>query len=154
MVRPTTKEQEKLEAIEQKKQRLQQQAQALKASVRKKENALKYAHGGLVKKAGLAGLTEPQLLGLLLEQQRRLTADPTLLTAWEAQAEAQSQKATKQPVIIKFETKPTDDITTQLKTHKLRWNRFAKHWEGDVSIEALEHIEALIGSAPITRIDP
>lgn len=154
MVRPLTKEQEKLEAIEQKKQRLQQQAQALKASVRRKENALKYAHGGLIKKAGLAELFEDQLLGLLLEQHERLSRDQSVLQTWEAKTEAQSTKAKKQPVVIKFETTPTDDMTAQLKDHKLRWNRFAKHWEGDISLEALEQIEAVIGEAPITRIEP
>lgn len=146
------KEQEKLDKIEAKKQQLQQRAQALKATLRKKENALKYTHGGLVKKAGLADLSETQLLGLLLEQKAKLDTDTSILSTWDAAAAAVVVKAKKQPVIIKFEDQPTDDIKTLLKSHKLRWNRYAQHWEGDVSGQALDDIAAQIGDGPITRV--
>lgn len=153
MVQSLGAQQEKLEKIEQRKNRLTQQAQSLKASMRKKENALKFTHGGVVKKAGLADLTDTQLLGCLLEQAKRLKADPAIVDTWQSVAETATVKAKKQPVIIKFEDKPGEDVTGLLKAAKLRWNRYAQHWEGDVSGEALDEIAGIIGEGPITRIE-
>lgn len=147
------KEQEKLAQIERRKEQLEARARALKASVRKKENARAFAHGGLVKKAGLASLTDTQLLGLLIDQKNRLDADDALLTQWEDLAASLSAKKTKYPIFIKFDDPVDDAHIALLKRYKLRWNRYARQWEGDLSRTAIDALTDILGTEPIHEID-
>jgi hypothetical protein len=153
MVQHLSVDEEKLQKLSQRKAQLQEREQALKASLRKKENAQKFNHGGLVRKAGLNDLSDAHLLGLLLEQKTKLDSDASVLRSWEQLATALTVKSQKQPITVSFNDKPGGEITDALKRHKLRWNRYARHWEGDVSGDSLEQLSALIGEEHITKID-
>lgn len=146
-------DEEKLQKLNQRKAQLQEREQALKASLRKKENMQKFSHGGLVKKAGLNDLSDDHLLGLLLEQKTKLDGDTSVLKSWEQRAKDLIVKSQKQPITVSFDTKPGNEITDALKRHKLRWNRYARHWEGDVSGDSLDQLSDLLGKGHITKID-
>lgn len=146
-------DEEKLQKLNQRKAQLQEREQALKASLRKKENMQKFNHGGLVKKAGLHDLSDDHLLGLLLEQKTKLDGDASILKSWEQHAKDLTIKSQKQPITVSFDTKPGGEITDALKRHKLRWNRYARHWEGDVSGDSLDQLSDLLGEGHITKID-
>ncbi|OJW54598.1 MAG: hypothetical protein BGO67_02745 [Alphaproteobacteria bacterium 41-28] len=49
-----------------------------------------------------------------------------------------ADKIQKTPVIVKFETKPTDEIRSSLKSLGLKWNALRQEWEGYTQITKLK----------------
>lgn len=51
-----------------------------------------------------------------------------------------SEKIQKVPVIVKFETRPTDEVRISLKSLGLKWNALRQEREGYTKIDELKEL--------------
>jgi len=120
--------------LEQKKARLVMEETRLKIQERKKRTRQLIEVGGLIVKAELDFLSANAIYGGLLEVQKQLSQDKSIISKWEAtgkKAFEQEQKLAT-PVILSFPNAPTPDVKAAIRSHNLRWNSFRKEWYGNV----------------------
>ena len=121
------------EKLEQKKARLVMQETRLKIQERKRRTKRLIEIGGLVVKAELDFLSSNAIYGGLLEMQKQLSQDKSIVSKWESigkNAFEQEQKLST-PVIISFQEAPPADVKSTVRSHNLRWNSFRKEWYGN-----------------------
>jgi len=126
-------------AIAQRKNRLKQLEASVNAQERKKRTRRLIEIGGLAAKANLEDRDTNALLGALLFLKEK-ESDKKQMEAWAHNGGVAfaSEKVTKSPVIVKFETKPTDEIRASLKSLGLKWNALRQEWEGYTHITKLK----------------
>ena len=109
----------------------------------KKEHGRLIEIGGLAAKANLEDWDTNALLGAFLFLKEK-ELDKKQLEAWAHKGGAvfASEKVHRSPVIVKFETGPTDEIRTSLKSLGLKWNALRQEWEGYTRIEELKKLIA------------
>jgi len=139
--------------LEQRKNRLKQLEVSLNAQGRKRRTRRLIEIGGLAAKANLEDWNSNALLGAFLSLKEK-ESDKKQLEAWTHKGGVAfaSEKVLKAPVIVKFETRPTDEIRASLKSLGLKWNALRQEWEGDTKIEELKSLLAPHG-ASITELD-
>ena len=121
------------EKLEQKKARLVMQETRLKLQERKRRTRRLIEIGGLVVKAELDFLSSNAIYGGLIEMQKQLSQDKSIISKWEStgkNAFEQEQKLST-PVIISFQGPPASDVKATVRSHNLRWNSFRKEWYGN-----------------------
>lgn len=131
---------EQKKKLEQKKHRLAAEETKLKLKERKARTRHLIENGGLITKAGLDYLPSNALYGALLSLKDQLDENKEIMAAWVVKGDKafneEQQKFT--PVILTFENQPDKEITDQIRSLGLRWNKFRKEWYGTVSdIEVL-----------------
>jgi len=128
-------------AIEQRKNRLKQLETSLNAQERKKRTRRLIEIGGLAAKANLEDWDTNALLGAFLFLKEN-ESDSKQMEAWAHKGGVafSSEKTIKLPVIVKFETKPTDEIRASLKSLGLKWNALRQEWEGYTHITKLKEL--------------
>jgi hypothetical protein len=91
--------------------------------------------GGLVVKAKLDHLPTNTLFGALLTMSESLAKDSNLQKQWTAIGkDALDQEEKKQSaVILKLDSKPSDQIRALLRSHGLKWNKLREEWYGFVA---------------------
>jgi hypothetical protein len=91
--------------------------------------------GGLVVKAKLDHLPTNTLFGALLTMSESLAKDSNLQKQWTAIGkDALDQEEKKQSaVILKLDSKPSDQIRALLRSHGLKWNKLREEWYGFVT---------------------
>lgn len=139
--------------LEQRKNRLKQLEVSLNAQERKRRTRRLIEIGGLAAKANLEDWNSNALLGAFLSLKEK-ESDKKQLEAWTHKGGVAfaSEKVLKAPVIVKFETRPTDEIRASLKSLGLKWNALRQEWEGYTKIEELKSLLAPHG-ASITELD-
>ncbi|EKE09347.1 MAG: hypothetical protein ACD_16C00191G0007 [uncultured bacterium] len=139
--------------LEQRKNRLKQLEVSLNAQGRKRRTRRLIEIGGLAAKANLEDWNSNALLGAFLSLKEK-ESDKKQLEAWTHKGGVAfaSEKVLKAPVIVKFETRPTDEIRASLKSLGLKWNALRQEWEGYTKIEELKSLLAPHG-ASITELD-
>ena len=53
-----------------------------------------------------------------------------------------SEKSPKNPVIVKFKDKPSEDIRISLKSLGLKWNSLRGEWEGYTNLSEIKELIA------------
>ena len=132
------------EKLEQKKARLVMQETRLKIQERKRRTRRLIEIGGLVVKAELDFLSSNAIYGGLLEMQKQLSQDESVISKWESigkNAFEQEQKLST-PVILSFQGPPASDVKSAIRSHNLRWNSFRKEWYG--LVKALDALKAYL----------
>jgi len=129
--------------IEQRKNRLKQLEVSLNAQERKTRTRRLIEIGGLAAKANLEDWDTNALLGAFLFLKEN-ASDPKQMEAWvhKGGAAFAADKIQKSPVIVKFETRPTDEIRASLKSLGLKWNALRQEWEGYTKIQDLKSLLA------------
>ena len=120
------------EKLEQKKARLVMEETRLKIQERKRRTKKIIEIGGLIVKAELDFLSSNAIYGGLIEMQKQLSEDKSIVSKWESigkNAFEQEQKLST-PVILSFHEAPTSDVKTTIRSYNLRWNAFRKEWYG------------------------
>jgi len=122
-------------ALSQRKNRLKQLETSLNAQERKKRTRRLIEIGGLAAKANLEDWDTNALLGAFLFLKEK-ASDPKQMEAWAHKGGVafSSEKVAKSPVIVKFETIPSDEIRASLKSLGLKWNALRQEWEGYAQI--------------------
>jgi len=133
-------------ALAQRKNRLKQLEVSLNAQERKKRTRRLIEIGGLAAKANLEDWDTNALLGAFLFLKEK-ESDKKQMEAWAykggaafaaEKAKSLSSRKRGSPVIVKFETRPTDEIRTSLKSLGLKWNALRQEWEGYAQISKLK----------------
>lgn len=129
----------KKQALELKKNRLKQLESHVKLMERKSRTRRLIELGGLIAKAGLDDLESNALLGALLEIKER-TEDVKVVKAWAHKGGAAFAKENndKSPVIVKFESKPDEEIRYKIRELGLKWNAIRQEWQGYVFLHNLK----------------
>ena len=122
---------------------------------RKKRTRILIEAGALMEKANLLHFSPAQLLGALLEIEDKSKNIDTI-KAWENSG-AQNFNTAKnedhrQPCLVTFDTPPSSDVTKNLRTLGLRWNKFRQEWEGKSDVHQLKEIVERCGGK-ITLLD-
>lgn len=105
--------------------------------------------GGLVVKAKLDHLPINTLYGALFTISESLSKDHSLQKQWTTIGkDILDQEEKKQSaVILKLDSKPSDQVRIHLRSHGLKWNKLREEWYGYVTdvgslkdgIKSLEH---------------
>ena len=129
--------------IEQRKNRLKQLETSLNAQERKTRTRRLIEIGGLAAKANLEDWDTNALLGAFLFLKEN-ESDKKQMEAWAHKGGAvfASEKVHRSPVIVKFETPPSQEIRVSLKSLGLKWNALRQEWEGYTRIEELKKLIA------------
>lgn len=129
--------------LEQRKNRLKQLESSLNAQTRKKRTRRLIEIGGLAEKASLENWNSNSLLGAFLSIKEK-ESDKKQLEAWAHKGGVvfSEEKVTKSPVIVKFESSPSDEIRASLKTLGLKWNVLRQEWEGYTKVNELKEVLA------------
>ena len=127
--------------LEQRKNRLKQLEVSLNAQERKRRTRRLIEIGGLALKANLMDWNSNTLLGPFLSIKEK-ESDKKQLEAWTHKGGAAfaSEKVLRAPVIVKFETRPSDEIRASLKSLGLKWNALRQEWEGYTKINELKEL--------------
>ncbi len=132
--------------IEQRKNKLKQLEVSLNAQERKKRTRRLIEIGGLAEKANLKDWPANTLLGAFLSIQEK-ESDKKQMDAWAhkggsafASEKSLSSRKRGSPVIVKFETQPSEEIRASLKSLGLKWNALRKEWEGYTQVEKLKEV--------------
>ncbi len=118
------------EKLEQTKARVVMQETRLKIQERKRRTRQLIEIGGLIVKAELDFLSSNAIYGGLLEMQKQLSADKSIISKWEAigrKAFEHEQKLST-PVILSLQEAPSTDVKAAIRSHNLRWNSFRKRY--------------------------
>ena len=97
--------------------------------------------GGLVVKAKLDHLPTNTLFGALLTNFESLTKDGNIQKQWTAIGKSvlDQEEKKQSAVILKLDSKPSDQIRVHLRSHGLKWNKLREEWYGFVTnIDALK----------------
>lgn len=131
----------KKQALELKKNRLKQLESHVKLMERKSRTRKLIELGGLVAKAGLDDLESNVLYGALLEIKEK-TDDMKVVKAWAHKGGAAfaRENSDKSPVIVKFETKPDEEIRMKIRELGLKWNALRGEWQGHVLLPELKEV--------------
>lgn len=131
----------KKQVLELKKNRLKQLESHVKLMERKSRTRRLIELGGLVAKAGLDELDSNALLGALLENKERAD-DIKTVKAWAHKGGAAFSKdnSDKSPVIVKFESKPNEEVRTKIRELGLKWNALRGEWQGYVDLNMLKNV--------------
>lgn len=135
-----TVEQQKLK-LEQKKNRLAAEEIRINLKERKLRTRRLIEIGGLVVKAKLDHLATNTLFGALLTLSESLAKDSNIQKQWTAIGKrVLDQEEKKQSaVILKLDSKPSDQIRAHLRSHGLKWNKLREEWYGFVTnLDALK----------------
>lgn len=134
--------------LEQRKNRLKQLEASLNAQERKKRTRRLIEIGGLATKANLEDWNSNALLGAFLSIKEK-ESNKKQMEAWVykdgaafAEDKAKNLTSRKQgsPVIIKFETPPSEETRASLKSLGLKWNALRQEWEGYAKIDELKEL--------------
>src|SRR3989338_2021091 len=127
--------------LEQRKNRLKQLEVSLNAQERKRRTRRLIEIGGLALKANLMDWNSNTLLGAFLSIKEK-ESDKKQLEAWTHKGGAAfaSEKVLRAPVIVKFETRPSDEIRASLKSLGLKWNALRQEWKGYTKINELKEL--------------
>ena len=125
--------------IEQRKNKLKQLEVSLNAQERKKRTRRLIEIGGLAEKANIKEWSANVLLGAFLSIKEK-ESDKKQMEAWAHKGGVAfaSEKVQKSPVIVKFETQPSEEVRSNLKSLGLKWNALRKEWEGYAQIDELK----------------
>ena len=129
------------EKLEQKKARLVMEETRLKLQERKRRTKRLIEIGALVVKAELDFLSSNAIYGGLLEMQKQLSKDKSIVSKWESIGKNAFEREQKlsTPVILSFQGPPASDVKTTIRSYNLRWNSFRKEWYGLVKeLDALK----------------
>lgn len=127
--------------VERKKNSLKQLEAYLKERERIARTSQLIELGKLVVKAGLDELENNVLLGLLLEIKERAVDEKTVQSWTQLGAAAfAKENRGKTPVIVKFATKPAQEVRYKIQDLGLKWNALRGEWQGDVKVPVLRHI--------------
>ncbi|MEI6187131.1 MAG: conjugal transfer protein TraD [Alphaproteobacteria bacterium] len=90
--------------------------------------------GGLVVKAKLDHLPTNTLFGALLTNFESLAKDSNLQKQWTAIGKSvlDQEEKKQSAVILKLDSKPSDQIRVHLRSHGLKWNKLREKWYGFV----------------------
>lgn len=134
----------KKQMIEMKKNRLKHLESHVKLMERKSRTRRLIELGGLVVKAELEDLETNTLYGALLDIKEKLM-DAKVVKAWAHKGGSAFAKEnhTKTPVIVKFETKPSEEVRAKIREMTLKWNTIRGEWQGHVDLPTLK--EAIKG---------
>jgi hypothetical protein len=129
----TVKEQKK--KLEQKKNRLAAEETRLNIKERKMRTRHLIEVGGLVVKAELDHLPTNALCGALLSLKNTLAENASIFSEWTnlGKAALDKEEKNKTAIILKFDSLPSSEIRTQLRTHGLKWNRLREEWYGYIN---------------------
>ncbi len=97
--------------------------------------------GGLVVKAKLDHLATNTLFGALLTLSESLAKDSNIQKQWTAIGKRvlDQEENKKSDVILKLDSKPSDQIRVHLRSHGLKWNKLREEWYGFVTnLDALK----------------
>jgi len=121
--------------LEQKRNRLAAEEIRINLKERKLRTRRLIEIGGLVVKAKLDHLPTNTLYGALLTIAESLDKDHGLQKQWTTIGkDILDQEEKKQSaVILKFDSKPSDQIRTHLRSHGLKWNKLREEWYGYVT---------------------
>ena|SRR3990167_9895960 len=127
--------------IEQRKNKLKQLEVSLNAQARKNRTRRLVEMGALSEKAALTDWPANTLLGAFLFLKEK-EADKKQMDAWAQKGGTvfASEKVQKTPVVVKFESHPSEDIRASLKSLGLKWNALRKEWEGYTKISNLKEL--------------
>ena len=137
-------------ALEQRKNRLKQLETSLNAQERKKRTRRLIEIGGIAAKANLEDWDTNALMGAFLFLKEN-EFDSKQMEAWVHKGgvafavekdKSLSSRRRGAPVIVKFETRPTDEIRASLKSLGLKWNALRQEWEGYVKVDELKELLA------------
>lgn len=125
--------------VERKKNNLKQLEAYLKERERIARTSKLIEIGKLIVKSGLDELENDVLLGLLLEIKER-AVDAKTMQSWAHRGAAAFAKENrgKTPVIVKFSTKPDQEIRYKIQDLGLKWNAIRGEWQGYVDLSALK----------------
>ena len=97
--------------------------------------------GGLVVKAKLDHLPTNTLFGALLTNFESLAKDSNIQKQWTAIGKSvlDQEEKKQSAVILKLDSKPSDQIRGHLRSHGLKWNKLREEWYGFVTnLDALK----------------
>ena len=128
--------------IQLKKNKIEMQEKKIKEKERKAETQQLIKLGQLVKKAHIDSIDSTPLFGAFLEIKEQ-AQDSSLISKWEnkglaAQKELSSTDST--PLIITFDSEPSDGVVSTLREYGFKWNRFWKGWYGYGNKQELETV--------------
>lgn len=128
-------------ALEQKKNRLKEIEATLNAQERKRRTRHLIELGGLIAKAKVDDWSSNTLLGALLELKEK-EKDKKQMDAWAHKGGSAfaKEKPSKNPVIVKFEEKPSSEIRSSLRILGLKWNALRQEWGGYTDIQELKSL--------------
>lgn len=94
--------------------------------------------GGLVAKAGLEEWDTNALYGVFLDAKEK-ERDKKRMKDWAHKGGVAFSKENheKSPVIVKFESKPNEEIRTKIRELGLKWNAMRGEWQGYVELRSL-----------------
>lgn len=129
--------------IEQRKNKLKQLEVSLNAQERKKRTRRLIEIGGLAEKANIKDWSANTLLGAFLSI-KESESNKKQMDAWAHKGGIafSSEKIQKSPVIVKFETQPSEEVRASLKSLGLKWNALRKEWEGYTKVSELKTVLA------------
>ena len=130
---------ERLQLLAQRKARAEQQEAKLHEMQRKERTRRLIEIGGLAAKAGIDGLSTAALYDRFLEI-AAAAKDAKAVEAWTQSGgrhfHREQQDSSRVVAIAKFPDKLPPDLTAQLRSLGLKWNRLLVHWEGEVVWDA------------------
>ena len=97
--------------------------------------------GGLVVKAKLDHLPTNTLFGALLTNFESLTKDSNIQKQWTVLGKSvlDQEEKKQSAVILRLDSKPSDQIRVHLRSHGLKWNKLREEWYGFVAnLDALK----------------
>ncbi len=97
--------------------------------------------GGIVVKAKLDHLPTNTLFGALLTNAESLDKDSNIQKQWTTLGKGvlDQEEKKQSAVILKLQSKPSDQIRIHLRSHGLKWNKLREEWYGYVtSIDSLK----------------
>ena len=91
--------------------------------------------GGLVVKAKLDHLPTNTLFGALLTSLESLAKDNNIQKQWTVLGKSvlDQEEKKQSAVILKLDSKPSDQIRAHLRSHGLKWNKLREEWYGFVT---------------------
>ncbi|ARN84789.1 conjugal transfer protein TraD [Candidatus Nucleicultrix amoebiphila] len=131
----------KQQMIEFKKNRLMRIESHVKLMERQSRTRRLIELGGLVAKAGLDDLETNVLYGALLEIKEKAD-DIKIVKAWAHKGGAAFAKDNKDtsPVIVKFTSKPNEEVRAKMRELGLKWNAIRGEWQGWVDLKGLKDL--------------
>ena len=104
--------------------------------------------GGLVVKAKLDHLPTNTLFGALLTNFASLTKDSNIQKQWTVLGKSvlDQEEKKQSAVILRLDSKPSDQIRVHLRSHGLKWNKLREEWYGFVT--NLDSLKEGIKSTP------
>ena len=91
--------------------------------------------GGLVVKAKLDHLPTNTLFGALLTNFESLAKDSNIQKQWTVLGKSvlDQEEKKQSAVILRLDSKPSDQIRVHLRSHGLKWNKLREEWYGFVT---------------------